>query len=155
MKNKNRNDSRRCYLVALTCLVFTAVTVKCGVYAKEQQPRLKGSGGKGDRLVGVLFFAYFASHLWMMISFDPTTHVSTGVHQKWSSTCRNSTAYDIMGLVRQDHVCSTGPIDASKHDYAWGQQCVNFSNLKSFIFSKSLKITFNFFKCLLKLLIFL
>ena len=117
--------------LALTCLVFTAVTVKCGVYAKEQQPRLKGSGGKGDRLVGVLFFAYFASHLWMMISFDPTTHVSTGVHQKWSSTCRNSTAYDIMGLIRQDHVCSTGPIDASKHDYAWGQQCVNFSNLKS------------------------
>jgi len=112
--------------LALTLVVFIAVIMRTN---KRQPPA--GEAGRGDNVLAVLVGCYFGSHVWMMVAFDPTTHVSTGVHQKWSSTCRNSTAYDIMGLVRQDHVCSTGPIDASKHDYAWGQQCVNFSNLKS------------------------
>ena len=128
--------------LSLTCVVFVAVVVLQSSTSKGRQPSLKqyttsgdrccgcgcgcrgGGGGWGDCMVGGLLVVYFLSHWWMLISFDPTTHVSTGIHQTWSSTCGNSTAYDIMGFERQDHVCGeTGPRDASKLDYTWGRAC--------------------------------
>ena len=117
--------------LALACLVFTIVTLTCGV-AAERQPSVRkasgngskggGGGGAGDRIVGSLIVLYFVSHLWMMVAFDPATHVSTGVHQTWSPVC-NSTSFDIMGLERQDYVCRGGPTKASRNDYVLGAGC--------------------------------
>jgi hypothetical protein len=142
--------------LSLTCVVFTLVVLirsksGSGKYDKGRQPSLKnqitsgggcsgyggifacnrcGGGGSGDCIVGFFIIAYFLSHWWMLVSFDPTTHVSTGVHQAWSPICGNSTTYDIMGFERQDHVCgNVGPTDASKYDYTWGFDCgVGFSD---------------------------
>ena len=105
--------------LALTLVVFIAVIMRTN---KRQPPA--GEAGRGDNVLAVLVGCYFGSHVWMMVAFDPTTHVSTGVHQIWSPICGNSTAYDIMGFERQDHLCgSRGPRDASAQDYMWGETC--------------------------------
>ena len=121
--------------LTLTCLVFVSVVVMRGLCHSERQPSISkivgsnnqnnqrccyqyGSGGFGDVFIGWFLIFWFVLHLWMMVSFDSSTHISTGVHQTYAVQCDNSSlAYDIMGFERLDSICGVGPIDASKMDY--------------------------------------
>lgn len=106
--------------LVFTCFLFIGVVLKRGLFGeKNWQTRHT----HGDTFVGALLCFYFGLHFWMMVAFDPTTHVSTGVHQKWSGVCRNRTT-DIMGFQRQDILCGDmGPMNASRGDFVWGRAC--------------------------------
>ena len=108
----------------LTLLVFISVVLFHGFFSENRQPRAE-QRGYGDTIIGLLLMCYFVSHLWIMLKFDPQTHVSTGVHQAWSLNCNISTSYDIMGFEREDCLCGESPKGASKSDFTWGDSCAS------------------------------
>ena len=106
-----------------TDIVVFISTVLFRGFSGSRMPSLR-SAGYGDAAIGFLIIAYFLLQMWMMAVFDPTTHISTGVHQIWCSVCRNNTAFDIMGFERQDYLSGEyGPTDASRGDFRWGKKC--------------------------------
>ena len=78
--------------------------------AKPEPPR------EGDRTLHAAAIAYFAALIGIMASFDPATHVSTGVHQTIGECYVEAT--DITGFTRYEFLC---PSDFDE-DYSF--ECV-------------------------------
>ncbi len=113
--------------LALCCAVFCAVVWRRGFsLALPRKPRASGPAS-GDAVLGGFMLAYFAIFCAVYLCGDPSTHVSTGVHQAWSSApcgSGHSKAWDIMGFARDDHLCGQRrPRDASETDFVWGGDC--------------------------------
>jgi mono/diheme cytochrome c family protein len=62
MKNKNRNDSRRCYLVALTCLVYITSALVSGISCMAQGNREAILAELADEYVPGLLATYKDTH---------------------------------------------------------------------------------------------